>query len=289
MGVIGCGNIGSKVAYKCSKLGMQVICIDPPLAEKGKDSNIPYKPFEAIYACDVITLHVPLTQKGCYATKGLLNTRFFSSLKKKPLLINTSRGEVIDDHALSKAINNKQLKAVILDVWKGEPYINTTLHKEVFLGTPHIAGQSQDAKMHALMKVYKLYCRWRRQEATQDVFTNEATTKDPVYKITCSMQATTSTEDLLQQVTSQAWNLKNIHQQLQKAMLRASSTDYAESFNGLRHQQSKRSEWHHYGVRLLAESRNERQASHQLSLQEALKTLEYLGLKTLTQEQSFKH
>jgi erythronate-4-phosphate dehydrogenase len=96
--------------------------------------------------CDVITIHTPLVTTGNHPTLHLADERFFLQLRKKPVLINAGRGEVVCTEALLDAIDNARIRAAIIDTWENEPHINLELLSKVYIGTPHIAGYSADGK-----------------------------------------------------------------------------------------------------------------------------------------------
>lgn len=156
IGIIGVGNVGSRVAQKCAAMGMRVYLNDPPLQRQTGDPK--YLPIEELYDCDFITAHTPLTFKGLDKTYHLINEDFFSSLKDNCIFVNASRGGVVDGSALQKAIRSGRLKGVVLDVWENEPNIDTELLDMVDIGTPHIAGYSLDGKITGLMMIYKATC-----------------------------------------------------------------------------------------------------------------------------------
>ncbi|MCK4308142.1 4-phosphoerythronate dehydrogenase [candidate division WOR-3 bacterium] len=158
--VIGVGNIGSKVVKKCRALGMIPLLNDPPHRRKTKAKK--YLPLEALFESDIITLHTPLTYKGRDATYHMVDKKFLSKMKQGAILINTSRGEVIDELALLNSI--EKLKALVLDVWENEPNINIELLKKVELGTPHIAGYSIEGKIQATAMLYKALCKFLNKE-----------------------------------------------------------------------------------------------------------------------------
>ena len=145
IGVVGVGNVGSKVAKKCAALGMIVKLNDPPLSRQTGDAK--YRPLNELFDCDFITLHTPLTREGQDKTYHLADDKFFASLKTGCVFINTCRGAVHDTAALKAAIQNKKLGAVILDVWENEPNIDCELLRMVDISTPHIAGYSLDGKI----------------------------------------------------------------------------------------------------------------------------------------------
>lgn len=148
IGIVGVGNVGSKIAKVAQDFGMRVLLNDLPREEKeGSGSFTSLN--KIAEECDIITFHVPLYKEGNYKTFHLADREFFQSLKRKPIIINTSRGEVIDTDALLEALNNQTISDAIIDVWEHEPDINRELLEKVMIGTPHIAGYSADGKANA--------------------------------------------------------------------------------------------------------------------------------------------
>jgi len=145
IGVIGCGNIGSKVALMSSALGMKVLINDPPLKETLTDFNS--LPLEEILKCNIISVNVPLTFDGEYKTYKMLSNNL-KLINDNSILINTARGEVIDENWLLNVAKDKNIK-LVLDVWQNEPQINLELLKESIIATPHIAGYSLEGKINA--------------------------------------------------------------------------------------------------------------------------------------------
>jgi erythronate-4-phosphate dehydrogenase len=158
IGVVGVGNVGSKVAKKCEALGMKVCLNDPPLARQTKDAK--YLSIEKIFDCDFVTMHTPLTFEGQDKTFHMADEKFFQSLKKGCVFFNTSRGEVVDSEALKGAIKGGRLGSVVLDVWEDEPNIDVELLEMVDIGTPHISGYSLDGKVTGMVMIYKAACEY---------------------------------------------------------------------------------------------------------------------------------
>lgn len=156
IGVVGVGNVGSRVAKKCRAIGMDVLLNDPPLQTQTADPK--YLPLEDLFDCDFLTLHTPLTFEGRDKTHHLAGEKLFDSLRKKCVFINASRGAVTDSNALIHAIKMARLQGVVLDVWENEPNIDSELLKMVDIGTPHIAGYSLDGKIAGLIMIYKAAC-----------------------------------------------------------------------------------------------------------------------------------
>ena len=159
IGIIGVGNVGSKVAEVAQKLGMRVLLNDLPREDKEGEQG--FSSLQSLAEeCDVLTFHVPLYKRGNYKTWHLADDAFFQSLKRRPVIINTSRGEVIETDALLKALETGLISDAIIDVWENEPAINLTLLNKVFLGTPHIAGYSADGKANATRMSLDALCRY---------------------------------------------------------------------------------------------------------------------------------
>lgn len=158
IGVVGVGNVGSRVVAKCTGLGMKCVLNDPPLKRQTGDDK--YRPLEELFDCDFITLHPPLTFEGIDKTFHLADGKFFDSLKDGCVFINTARGGVTDTKALKAAIGSGKLKAAVLDVWDNEPNIDVEVLRMVDLSTPHIAGYSLDGKVAGMMMIYEAMCKY---------------------------------------------------------------------------------------------------------------------------------
>ena len=152
IGVIGYGNIGTKIVKIAKALGMKVVINDPPLERKG-EQNI-FLPFEEALKCDIITFHVPLNLVGIDKTVHLLNKDRLEILKSNAILINSSRGPVIDNYALKQKLKTKNQFHTVLDVWETEPNFDVELYKLIDIGTPHIAGYSFEGKINGTKIIY---------------------------------------------------------------------------------------------------------------------------------------
>jgi len=154
LGVVGVGNVGSKVVSAARAIGMKVVQNDPP--RKRREGLSDFITLDKLLAkSDIVTLHVPLTKEGHDKTHYLLNARNIPTMKRDSFLINTSRGEVIDNTALRNSLSDDILGGAVLDVWEGEPETDTRLVRLADLATPHIAGYSVDGKANATVKVVR--------------------------------------------------------------------------------------------------------------------------------------
>jgi len=159
IGIIGVGNVGSKVEKIAGLMGMKVLLNDPPRARIENNKNF-VSINEILAESDIITLHVPLHHVGEDKTYHLFDEECFKKIKKRAWFINTSRGEVTDNAALKKCLESGKLKGAILDVWENEPDIDYGLLSKTFIGTPHIAGYSIDGKANGTAMVVNSLCKY---------------------------------------------------------------------------------------------------------------------------------
>ena len=145
LGVVGVGNVGSKVADAGRALGMRVLLNDPPRARaEGPEA---FTDLDTVIAgSDIVTVHVPLTRGGADATWHLFDAGRLARMRPSQILINSSRGPVVDNAALKDTLLKGGLKAAVLDVWEGEPDLDPELVGLLDIATPHIAGYSADGK-----------------------------------------------------------------------------------------------------------------------------------------------
>lgn len=145
IGIVGVGNVGSKVARLCEIFGMKVLLNDPPRARaEGKKGFVGLD--EILEKSDIITLHVPLNMEGDDKTFHLGDEAFLAKAKKNPILINSCRGEVIDTQSVKAALKSGQLSGAVIDCWENEPDLDLELLSLTDIATPHIAGYSKDGK-----------------------------------------------------------------------------------------------------------------------------------------------
>jgi lactate dehydrogenase-like 2-hydroxyacid dehydrogenase len=145
LGLIGVGRIGERVAYYAKGLGFKIIYHDVSRNTKLENDGGIYKDSvdELLKESDVVSLHVPLTD----STHHLINEARLATMKPTSFLVNTSRGAVIDEKALERALRNKIISAAALDVFEFEPAIVRGLKKlQNVILTPHIASASTEAR-----------------------------------------------------------------------------------------------------------------------------------------------
>ena len=176
VGIIGDGNIGSRLKVVLRALGLKVNVCDPPKAINQRNkmdilantgaSIENYSSYEEISRSDILTFHVPLTRNTEFPSWHMVNDSFlsnfngsgvlngFASEQGDKLIINSARGGVVDNQALLKHLQSKPGLNVALDVWENEPSINSRLMDQCFLATPHVAGYSQDGKVAGTRMIF---------------------------------------------------------------------------------------------------------------------------------------
>ena len=155
IGVVGVGNIGSRIVRLAKVLGMKTFQNDPPLRRKTGEER--FLDLKELMDVDIITFHVPLNMDGEDRTYHLFDYEKINSLKEGAIIINASRGPVIQNGSLEDLICKKKFTAV-LDVWENEPGININLLQKIKYGTPHIAGYSYEGKINGTVILYNALC-----------------------------------------------------------------------------------------------------------------------------------
>lgn len=147
VGIVGLGEVGGRLQQRLAGLSIESRAYDP---FKSEAKNT----FSEVLDCDVISLHVPLTMQGEYKTWHLFSDSELEYIRPGTLLINTSRGKVLDNMALMAHLKKKQLYTV-LDVYEQEPEPCETLLASVDIATSHIAGYSLQGKIRGTLQVVK--------------------------------------------------------------------------------------------------------------------------------------
>ena len=182
IGVVGVGNVGSKVARICEIFGMKVLRNDPP-RERAEGSEQFVSIQQVMEEADIITLHVPLNMKGEDATYHLGNESFLSALKRKPVLINSCRGEVIETNAVKTALQSGHISAFVCDCWENEPDLDMELLSLTEIATPHIAGYSKDGKATGTLMSVQAISKYFGLGLENWLPTGVEEPKEPVFEI----------------------------------------------------------------------------------------------------------
>ena len=158
LGVIGVGNVGKKIVHLAEQLGIKVLQNDPPRELIENENFVTLN--EIIEQCNIITCHVPLIMEGQFKTYHLFDEHKLNQLKPDTILINSSRGEVVNNNALKQLLKDKKIKGAVLDVWENEPEIDLELLSLLDIATPHIAGYSYDGKANGTAMSVDALCNY---------------------------------------------------------------------------------------------------------------------------------
>lgn len=155
VGIVGVGHVGRIVDSWCRALGMKTLLCDPPRAlAEGADGFCDTD--EITRKADIITFHTPLTPpEKPFPTRHLADDSFFSSLERRPMIINAARGPIVDNEALLRAIAEGTTGPVVIDCWENEPNISRELLAAADIATPHIAGYSSNGKKRATQTIVR--------------------------------------------------------------------------------------------------------------------------------------
>ena len=163
LGIIGVGNVGSRLDFKAKQLGISTLLNDPPRQEiEGKEGFVD---LNTALSADIVTFHTPLTFSGSHPTYNLLGSHNFELITQDSIVINTARGGIIDESLWKNTLT----KANIIDCWEEEPNINTKLQNTAYWATPHIAGHSIDAKFMGSYMIYKDLCSFTKTPVKNEV------------------------------------------------------------------------------------------------------------------------
>ena len=163
LGIIGIGNVGSRLAAKAELLGIQTLLNDPIRQE---NENLPnFVDLDTALSADIVTFHTPLTFDGPYPSFKLLNKNNFHNISEKTILFNAARGGVIVEEIWEKM----QTLENVIDCWENEPNINQNLQKTAYLASPHIAGHSVDAKFMGSFMVYEALCDFMGEKQQENI------------------------------------------------------------------------------------------------------------------------
>lgn len=160
--IVGAGNTGSAVYQHLSALGMDCKLYDPPLQLAGDKRQ--FCDFDEVIKADIISLHVPKITTGDYPTVHMFDASVLNKLTSEQILLNTSRGEVIDNKALLKQAQAGHSPILVLDVWENEPSVEKQLLPFIDIATPHIAGYSLDGKARGTEMLYQALCNTLEQK-----------------------------------------------------------------------------------------------------------------------------
>ncbi|VAY02320.1 Erythronate-4-phosphate dehydrogenase [Arsenophonus endosymbiont of Aleurodicus dispersus] len=163
VGIVGVGNVGSLLNQRLKVWGVNTLLCDQPRADAADNSDQFWPLEKLVNQADILTFHTPLNKFGRYSSYHLLNEDLLAAMPAGRILLNTSRGAVVDSQALLKALEGGKKIDVILDVWQNEPCISLSLLSKARIGTPHIAGYSLEGKVRGTIQIFYAFSQFLGQ------------------------------------------------------------------------------------------------------------------------------
>jgi len=160
IGIIGMGRIGKEVAKRAKAFGMKIIFFDPFVGEFGGAKKVD---LDELYSlANIITVHVPFSQK----TENLISREAFSKMKNNTIIINASRGGIVDEDALYDSLHNGKILAAGLDVFKEEPAIgNRLIGLPNVAATPHLGSQTIEGQERVSVEIAEKIISFLKERA----------------------------------------------------------------------------------------------------------------------------
>ena len=224
VGIVGAGNVGSRLFSALSKMGLDVCAYDPNVETFSSDELK-----EKVWRQDVVSLHVPITQEGEHKTHHLVDAQKLNTMKDNACLINSCRGLVVDNQALLNHLNSNDKFDAVMDVWEDEPSPSDELMKACLLATPHIAGYSLDGKLNGTEMIYQALCEFmalpKRHKLAQLV--------DEPWLRKLSFAREASDEYQLKNAIRSAYDIRDDHFRM-LALLGLRDSEKAKAFDRLR-------------------------------------------------------
>lgn len=235
VGIVGCGEIGSRLAQRLLQLGVAVRIYDPLLPATHPLAGC-FSTLEQVLQQRVITLHVPLTLDGPHRTWHLLGQQELDCIRPDSLLINAARGGAIDNAQLLQWLGQRPQQRVVLDTWEAEPAILLELLQRVTLGTPHIAGYSYEGKLAGTRMILEQFCRHFGFALPQEIAPTTETLPAWIREGAIAH---------INSLVLAAYDVRNDHAAMQKLL---TSTTPAADFDALRKHYQLRHECSHYSL-----------------------------------------
>lgn len=208
-GVVGAGNVGSRLVSRLTALGVSVLVSDPPRALQ--DPSFIDTPLAELMAqSHVVCCHLPLTTSGEHATHHLIGESLLQQLSPGALLLNAGRGPTIDGEALLRFSKQRTDVTLVMDVWEKEPTVDSELASRVLIGTPHIAGYSLEGKLRGTFMLYERYSEILGLEVSASFDSLFADYPTPMLEL--------NRQTTVQQVIQSVYSIKEDHQRFMDSL-----------------------------------------------------------------------
>ena len=200
VGIIGAGTIGKQLYHRLQQCGVCCYVYDPFVSMGSCDRSLE----NLLKKSDIITCHAALTYTHPHPSYHLLGKEQFEYMSPDAILINTARGEIIDNQALQSHLIKYPEFTVVLDVWEDEPHINVDLLKRVLIGTGHIAGYSVEGKLRGTQAICQALYQYLGLSMDQDI-----TKQYPVHAISLHLKQHNKVEQYITDVLNHLYKIRD--------------------------------------------------------------------------------
>tara|TARA_R110000796_G_scaffold46008_5_gene111394 strand:+ start:21766 stop:22962 length:1197 start_codon:yes stop_codon:yes gene_type:complete len=230
VGIVGVGQVGSRLAATLQGLGVTTLLCDPPRQACGTNGFVALDTL--LSEADVISCHVPLTRDGADATWHLFDQKRLHSLRPGAWLINSSRGPVVDGLALEALLAERDDVQVVLDVWEQEPLVSRSLADRCALATPHVAGYSLDGKLRGTAQIYQALCAFLGEPEQHKL--DQLAPSDGVARLTMALDLERSgsvnsgqvlEDEILRRALRYVYDVRDDDARMRRMLLGAAGTD----------------------------------------------------------------
>lgn len=250
VGIIGCGNVGSRLYQQLRSLDIKCRVYDPFLSV---DQIADLTTLDEVLSSDIVCLHAPLTHHVEHPSFHLLNESNLNQLKDDVVLISAGRGAVVNNADLLNWLTEKNKTknniTVALDVWEDEPYISQELMNAVDFATPHIAGHSYDGKALGTEMIYQALCQFLSKNSSLTFNDFDNTEKQ---SIAISEGDSAANDKILNSAILQAYDVREDDKQFRLAMNEfnnKNSEEIKNTFDRLRKHYPIRREFSHNTIK----------------------------------------
>jgi erythronate-4-phosphate dehydrogenase len=209
-GIVGCGEVGRRLAIKLLGLHCRIFIYDPFLDESHQLASY-FADYNKVLQQDVITFHTPITSNLPWPTWHMMGASELNVFSPRTILINAARGAVVNNKALLARLEKFPEQQVVLDAWEGEPDVNLDLLRRVAIATPHIAGYSREGKLNGTRIVHGQFRNFFGIKESKEP-------EVPSQKILLEIEENLPPLDKLNQLIRQAYDVLRDHADMQKIL-----------------------------------------------------------------------
>ena len=224
VGIVGMGNVGSRLYHRLKRLGIKVCAYDPLIEQDRYDV---LTSLDDVLKSDVICLHAPLSHDGDHPSFHLFDSARLASLNTGTVLINAGRGAVVDNAGLKQLLMERDDICAVLDVWENEPAIDIDLLKRIDLASPHIAGYSLDGKLAGTEMIYRACCQFLGEDSAviESAVTDE---------LSITLSEVSDVVEAMREAVLACYDIAEDDQRLRGRLLHADPAARAKAFDKLR-------------------------------------------------------